>query len=107
MLEQHVGKTVLLNCRREFIDENQWLLQMPSESPLFYAKIVEVDQCGVWIENPKWETHETRNGDPLYHNTNVLVPWASVVSIATFPSRTFDADEEIKEQNARSIGFHH
>lgn len=75
--------------------------------PLFYAKMVEVDECGVWIENPKWETHLTRDGDPIYHKANVLIPWAFVVSIATFPDRTFDADEEIKEQNARSIGFRH
>jgi hypothetical protein len=107
MLEKHFGNTVLLNCRSEFLDENQWLLQMPSESPLFYAKIVEVDQLGIWIENPKWETHKTRHGDPQYYKTNVLLPWASVVSIATFPERRFDGDEEIMEQKARSIGFHH
>jgi len=106
MLENYLGKTIMLNCRPEFIETNRGMIQKASDSPLFYAKLVSVDDIGLWIENPNFEVWKKQDGNPEHHRANILVPWNSVVSVALFPERKFLSDGEIYEKEATSIGFH-
>ncbi|HUX08480.1 MAG TPA: hypothetical protein VMX35_14355 [Acidobacteriota bacterium] len=70
----------------------------------FYARVVGVDNFGVWIENPKWEFVRVRDdaGEIIppekrkmeVHRTHVLLFWGTIVSIMTCPGREgFDVHE--------------
>lgn len=70
----------------------------------FHALVVGLDNIGVWIENPKWETVRIRDDDgdiiPLeqrkkeIYQTHLLLFWPNIISIMTCPNREgFDVDE--------------
>ncbi len=104
-IDKYIGKAVLFNCKADFIQENQWLLQRHSKSPLFYAKVVAVDSMGAWVENPKLEIMSEHDAEPAFHKVNILIPWHSIVSIAIFPEREFPSHELISGQESTPLGF--
>jgi hypothetical protein len=80
------------------------------KEPQFHARVVGVDNLGVWIENPKWEFIRVRDQDGEIippderkmevHRTLILLFWPMIVSIMTCPGREgFDVDE------AKEIGL--
>ena len=77
------------------------------KEPQFYARVVGVDNFGVWIENPKWEFVRLRNdvGEIIspeqrkmeMYKTNILLFWGTIVSVMTCPGREgFDVHEAME-----------
>ena len=104
-LDKYLGKRVLLNVRDAFVEENRALLQLQNpKAKLFYARLVAVDEIGLWIENPGWKSR--RDGsDFVSHRVHVLVPWVSLISIAVFPDREFPDDSPVPDSGTETIGF--
>lgn len=106
MLDQYVGRIALLHLSSQFLDENHGLLQMSGGgSGYVYAKILEHEGIGLWIEHPRWEIRVgAPEGTPEHHKANILIPWSALISIAVFPDLTFAADEGTADEYPR-IGF--
>jgi hypothetical protein len=70
----------------------------------FHAQVVGIDNFGVWIENPSWETIRVRDDKgqiiPIerrrkeVYRTHLLLFWQNIISIMTCPGREgFDVDD--------------
>ena len=106
-LRKFVGKIVLLNLTEDFARENAPLFQSGPGARLLYGKIAAVDEMGVWVENDTWKSRPAHGGEPEGHRAHILVPWAVLISVATFPERTFPADQPVPDMKTHTIGFAH
>ena len=104
VIEKHVGKTVLLNIREEFASNNGSLIQSAVNTRLFYAKIVDLDNYGLWVENPNWSVSPTNGGPSNSYKINFVIPWHQIISMALFPDRAFESDEIPEEKGISFIG---
>ncbi|WP_129126925.1 hypothetical protein [Geomonas oryzae] len=105
VIEKHVGKTVLLNIREEFASSNGSLIQSAVNTKLFYAKVVDFDSYGLWVENPNWTVFPKDGGPSRNYKINFVIPWPQIISVATFPERVFKSGEISDEKGISFIGF--
>lgn len=104
-LREYIGRTVLLNLTETYSHDNQPMLGCPAKARLFYAQLKDVDEHGLWVENPVWSTRNARSGEGSTHKILFLIPWFALVSIAIFPDRVFPQDQAVPDENIRTIGF--
>ncbi|HEY6871954.1 MAG TPA: hypothetical protein VI298_04400 [Geobacteraceae bacterium] len=105
VIEKHVGKTVLLNITEEFASNNDSIIQSGVKTRLFYAKVVDFDNYGLWVENPTWAVFPKDGGPSKSYTINFVIPWHQIISMATFPERVFESGEIPKEKGISFIGF--
>lgn len=105
VIEKHVDKIVLLNIREEFASNNASLIQSAVNTKLFYAKVVDFDSYGLWVENPNWTVFPKDGGPSRNYKINFVIPWNQVISVATFPDRVFESAEISDEKGISFIGF--
>ncbi|GAB6140264.1 hypothetical protein JCM14076_09930 [Methylosoma difficile] len=103
-LINYINKVVLFRVEPDFVKDCLSLLQTHETARGIYGLLVAVDSLGCWVANEKWETINAKTNIKSQHNTHILIPWRSLVSVAVFPERVFDGFAE--EKDARSIGFH-
>jgi hypothetical protein len=80
---------------------NDWLL----------ARLVDVDNLGIWLENPNYNRVIVRddNGERIPHHlqreerltVHILIRWEYINSIIRFPNEEASGTDE----NVRTIGF--
>lgn len=104
-IEKYVGKTVLLNIREEFASNNGSLIQSAVNTKLFYAKVVDFDSYGLWVENPNWSVFPKDGGPSKSYKIHFVIPWNQIISVATFPDRVFDSSGISNEKGISFIGF--
>jgi hypothetical protein len=104
VIDKHVGKTVLLNVREEFASNNASIIQSAVNTKLFYARVVDSDNYGLWIENPNWEVFPKDGGPSKSYKINFVIPWHQIISMATFPDRVFESGEIPDEKGIFFIG---
>jgi len=105
VFEKHVGKTVLLNIKEEFASNNSGIIQSAENTNLFYAKIIDFDSYGLWVENPHWTVSPKDGGPSKSYKINFVIPWQQIISVATFPDRVFESSEISDEKGISFIGF--
>lgn len=105
VIEKHVGKTVLLNITEEFASNNDSIIQSAVSTRLFYAKVVDFDNYGLWVENPNWAVFPKDGGPSKSYIINFVIPWHQIISMATFPGRVFESGEIPDEKGISLIGF--
>jgi hypothetical protein len=76
------------------------------------AKLVDMDNLGVWLENPNYIRISVRdeNGNPIPQHlqseervtSNVLIRWEFIGSIVRFPNEEINGETE----DIKIIGFH-
>ena len=104
VIEKHVGKTVLLNITEEFASNNSSIIQSAVSTRLFYAKVVDVDNYGLWVENPNWAVFPKDGSPSKSYKINFVIPWQQIISMATFPDRVFESGEIPEEKGISFIG---
>lgn len=105
VIEKYVGKTVLLNITNEFASNNDIIIQSAVDTRLFYAKVVDFDNYGLWVENPNWAVSSTEGGASRNYKINFVIPWHQIISMATFPDRVFESGEIPEEKGISFIGY--
>lgn len=105
VIEKHVGKTVLLNITEDFASHNDSIIQSAVNTRLFYAKVVDFDNYGLWVENPNWAVFPKDGGPSKSYKINFVIPWQQITSMATFPDRVFASGEIPDEKGISFIGF--
>jgi hypothetical protein len=105
VIEKHIGKTILLNISEEFASKNDNLIQSSENTRLIYAKVIDFDNYGLWVENPNWAVFPKSGGPAKSHKINFVVPWHQIISLATFPDRVFKSGEMPEEKGISFIGF--
>ena len=104
VIENHVGKTVLVNITEEFASNNSSIIQSAVNTRLFYAKVADFDNYGLWVENPNWAVSPTNGGPSNSYKINFVIPWHQIISMATFPDRVFESGEIPAEKGISFIG---
>lgn len=104
VIEKHVGKTVLLNITEEFASSNSSIIQSSVNTRLFYAKVVDFDNYGLWVENPNWAVSPKDGSPSKSYKINFVIPWQQIISMATFPDRVFESGEIPEEKGISFIG---
>jgi hypothetical protein len=104
VMEKYVGKTVLLNITEEFASKNDIIIQSAVNTRFFYAKVVDVDNYGLWVENPNWTVSPKDGGPSKSYKVNFVIPWHQIISMATFPDRNFEPGKITDEKGISFIG---
>lgn len=104
VIEKYVGKTVLVNITEEFASNNSSIIQSAVNTRLFYAKVADFDNYGLWVENPNWTVSPKDGGPSRSYRINFVIPWHQIISMALFPDRAFESDEIPEEKGISFIG---
>jgi hypothetical protein len=68
---------------------------------VFTAKVTAVNELGIWIENPAWESIPGDDEEePQVHRIEILLRWDRIRSIVFFPDV-----EELEDSRVTRIGF--
>lgn len=105
VIEKQVGKTVLINIREEFASNNGGIIQSAVNTQLFYARVVDFDSYGLWVENPKWTVSPKDGGPSKSYKINFVIPWQQIISVATFPDRAFESGEISDDKGISCLGL--
>ena len=105
VIEKYVGRTVLLNITDEYTSNNDCIIQSSENTRLIYAKVVDFDNYGLWVENPNWAVFPKNGGPSKSYRVNFVIPWPQIISIATFPDRDFETGGMPEEKGISTIGL--
>jgi hypothetical protein len=105
VIEKYVGKTILLNITDEFASNNDSIIQSAVNTRLFYAKVVDFDNYGLWVENPNWAVSSINGSPSKCYKINFVIPWHQIISMATFTDRVFESGEIPEEKGISFIGY--
>jgi hypothetical protein len=105
VIENHVGKIILLNITEEFASNNGSIIQSAVNTRLFYVKVVDFDNYGLWVENPNWTVSPKSGGPSKSYKINFVIPWNQIISMAIFPDRVFESGEISAEKGISFVGF--
>ena len=105
LIEKHHGEMILLNVQAEFITLLPSFFGFKAEpnGNLFYAKVVNSDELGIYVENPSWKITSRNDSKLESHKIHFLIPWGHIVTYAVFPDGKFLDGK--KDDSIPSIGF--
>jgi hypothetical protein len=93
-LEKYVGKLVFLRVR-----DKRWTEPFGLPAELFLAKIIAVDETGVWIEWNRYPLVNKTSGERKFFQGELLVTHDNISSI--FASEEFQRDVQAQADAQR------
>jgi hypothetical protein len=105
LVENYLGKIILLKVQAEFIQLLPTFFGFKAETNgnLFYAKVVNSDELGVYVENPKWSTSRAGQEEQQKHVIQFLIPWNQIITYAVFPDGKSIVDQA--DDKTPTLGF--
>lgn len=100
-----VGNMAILNFVPGFVSDNNQLFQVDADARLVYAKIIDIDQFGIWIENPNWQATRP-DGNVVFGRIKIYVKFENIASVGCFDEAiNFGDSEDFLPKEIRKIGF--